>query len=251
VRAHRLGMYVLTTLAFLLLLQLLAAVTQAQTPITSCGTVIDTPGQYYLANDLNCQSGDAAITIDRGGVELDLDSHHITGPGAESRTGGIWVRDSVEGNILLLGPGVIRNMVVGVRISSRGEATFSRLTCTGNGNGFIADRGVIVTARANNASQNMFSGMIINGPDGEIGGNTTIGNGYDGMIIGGTRNHIDHTNLALNNRLRGIEVQGRDNVIDSNTAQRNGEYDLFERHETCENLWENNTFNRANLSCIH
>lgn len=128
---------------------------------------------------------------------------------------------------------------------------FSRLTCTGNGNGFITDQQVIVIARANNASQNRFSGMIINGPDGEIGGNTTIGNGYDGMIIGGTRNHIDHTNLALNNRLRGIEVQGRGNVIDSNTAQRNGEYDLFERHETCENLWENNTFNRANLSCIH
>lgn len=108
------------SLAFLML-QLLAVAAQAQIPITSCGTVIDAPGRYYLANDLNCQSGDAAITIDRGDVELDLDNHHITGPGAESRTGGIWVRDSVEGNILLLGPGVIRNMVVGVRISSRGE----------------------------------------------------------------------------------------------------------------------------------
>jgi len=239
------------SLAFLML-QLLAVAAPAQTPITSCGTVINAPGQYFLANDLNCQGGDAAITIESADVELDLDDHHITGPGADSRTGGIWVKDSVEGNVLLLGPGVIRNMVVCVRISSRGQAVFSRMTCLRNGNGFISDAQAIVTARANNASQNKYSGMIINGSDGEIGGNTANGNGYDGIIIGsGTRNHIDHSNIALSNGRRGISVQGSGNVIDSNTAQGNQEYDLMEGHPTCENLWENNTFNRANLSCIH
>ena len=250
-RARRLGKYACTTPAFLLLLPLLALVAQAQMPITSCGTVIDTPGQYYLANNLNCHSGDAAITIVSANVELDLDNHHINGPGAESRTGGIWVRDSVAGNVLLLGPGVIRNMVVGVRISSTGQAMFSQLTCTGNGNGIVADSSVTVTARSNNASHNRFSGILVSGSDGEIGGNTTIGNGHSGMIIGGSRNRIDHTNVASHNRMRGIEVFGQDNVIDHNTAERNGEYDLFERHDTCENLWENNTFGRANLSCIH
>ena len=249
--APRQAKYWLTTLACLLLLALFAVAAQAQTPITSCGTVIDTAGRYYLANDLNCQSGDAVIEITHGNVQVDFRGHQISGPGDQSRTGGIWVRDSVEGNVVLLGPGTIRNMVVGVRISSRGEAMLSRLTCTADGNGFVIDSDVIVTARANNASQNKFSGILVSGHDGEIGGNTTIGNGYDGMIIGGSRNHIDHTNIASFNRMRGIQVQGRGNVIDHNTAQSNGQFDLFDRHETCENLWQNNTFGRANLPCIH
>lgn len=238
--------------ALLLLLVLLAVAAQAQIPITSCGTVIITSGQYFLANDLNCQSGDAAVTIESAGVELDLANHQISGPGAGSRTGGIWVKDSVVGNTTLLGPGVIRNLVVGIRISSTGEAVLGRLTCTGNGNGIIADQHVIVTARANNASHNLYSGMIISGSDGEIGGNKVTDNGYDGIIIGsGTGNYVDHSNVVSNNGRRGISVLGNGNVFESNTARGNREYDLFDSHLTCENTWTNNLFGRANLSCIH
>ncbi len=250
-RAPRLGKSLLVTMAFLLLLPLLALAAQAQIPITRCGTVINRPGRYYLANDLNCRTGDAAIAIDRGDVELDLHSHQIVGPGSGSRIGGIWVRDSAGDNVTLLGPGMIRGMGVCVRISSRGQAVFSRLTCTGNGNGFITDQHVTAIARANTASQNLYSGMTISGSGGQIGGNTADGNGYDGIIVGGTRNHVDHTNVAMNNGRRGISVPGRGNVIDTNTAQFNHEYDMFEAHETCENSWDNNTFNTANLSCIH
>ena len=107
-----------------------------------------------------------------------------------------------------------------------------------------------MTLRSNNASDNRFSGIIVGGSDGEIGGNTTNDNGYYAMIIGGSRNHVDHTNVASYNR-RGIDVVGRGNVIDHNIARGNREYDLFERHETCENLWQNNSFDRANLRCIH
>jgi parallel beta-helix repeat protein len=235
--ATRLGSYSLTALALVLLAQLLAVCAQGQIPITTCGTDIKTPGQYYLANDLNCQSGDAAITIERGDVTLNLNHHQITGPGAGD-------------HIFLLGPGVIRNMAVGVRISSRGEAVFSRLTCTGNGNGFIVDQHVTPIARANTASENVYSGMLIVGSGGEIGGNKMNNNGYDGMIVGGSRNYVDHSNVAQYNRRHGIAVRGRNNVISRNTAQFNGEDDLFEDHRSCENLWENNTFNSANLPCI-
>src|SRR5450759_2835397 len=99
--ATRLGKYLLTTLAFFPLLQLLAVSAQRQTPITSCGTVINTPGQYYLANDLNCHDYEVAITIESTNVELDLDHHQITGPGAGSQaSGGINVTRSARSNIL-------------------------------------------------------------------------------------------------------------------------------------------------------
>lgn len=248
--ATRLGS-LLTALAFALLAQLLTVSAQGQIAITNCGTVINQPGHYYLANDLNCQSGDAAITIERGDVILNLNSRQITGPGAMSRTGGIWVRDSAAENILLLGPGVIRNMAVGVRISSRGLAVVRDLTCNGNGNGFIVDEHVIPIARANTASENLYSGMLIGGSGGDIGENTLNNNGIDGIIVGGSRNFVDHSNVAQFNRRRGISVRGRNNVIEMNTARFNGEDDLFEDHPNCENLWENNTFKNANLRCIH
>lgn len=250
--AIRLGRYSLATLAFFLLLQLLPVSAQGQTAINSCGTVVKTPGSYYLANDLNCKGEDiAAITIESGDVILDLNNHEITGPGTAARTGGIWVRDTAGDNILLHGPGVIRGMVVGVRISSTGLVVFRDLTCTGNGNGFIVDEHVTPIARANTASDNLYSGMLIGGSGGDIGGNTLNNNGIDGMIVGGSRNFIDHSNVAQFNRRRGISVRGRNNVIEMNTARFNREYDLFEDHPNCENLWENNTFKDANLPCIH
>jgi len=248
--ATRLGKYLLTTLAFFPLLQLLAVSAQGQTPITSCGTVINTPGQYYLANDLNCHDYEVAITIESANVELDLDHHQITGPGAGSQaSGGINVTRSARSNILLRGPGVIRKMKVGVFIDS-GEALVGRLTCTGNSFGMWIERGATVLARGNTASQNTEVGMWIFGSGGEFGGNTVNGNGY-GILIEGNGNHIDHTNVAQDNLKVGIEARGTGNVIDRNRSQFNGRYDMDDDHSTCENTWRNNTFGRANLSCIH
>lgn len=46
-------LFIFTT--FLFLVQLAALAAQAQTRITSCGTLINLPGRYVLANDLlNC-----------------------------------------------------------------------------------------------------------------------------------------------------------------------------------------------------
>ena len=249
-RAPRLGKYLLTTLAFFSLLQLLAISAQGQTPITSCGTVITTPGQHYLANDLNCHDDEVAITIESSNVQLNLDDHQISGPGAGSQTsGGINVDGPARRNILLFGPGVIRKMKVGVFIYS-GEAQVSRLTCTGNAFGMWIERGATVMARGNTVSQNVEVGMWIFGSGGEFGGNTVNGND-DGILIQGNGNRFDHTNVAQDNLKVGIEARGRGNVIDHNTAQFNGRYDLEEDHSTCENTWRNNTFGRANLSCIH
>lgn len=248
--APRLGKYLLATIAFFSLLQLLAVSAPAQIPITSCGTFVNRPGRYYLANDLTCHDFEVAITIESPNVELNLNDHKITGPGAASQaSGGINV-DNAARDTLILGPGVIRKMKVGVYINARGEAQVSRVTCTGNGIGMWIERSAIVMARGNTTSEND-TGMWIFGSGGEFGGNTVNGNRY-GVLIEGNGNHFDHTNVAENNRLTGIETRsGRGNVIDRNRAQFNGQYDLYEDHNTCENRWQNNTFGRANLSCIH
>lgn len=249
--APRLRKYLFATLALFPLLQLLAVSAPAQTPITSCDTFIKKPGRYYLANDLTCRDFEVAVTIEAPDVELELRGHQITGPGAGSQaSGGINV-EHVGRGAFIVGPGVIRKMKVGVYVNSTGEALVSRVTCTENYIGMWTERGATVMARANIASQNTNAGILIFGHNGHFGGNTVKGNDY-GILIHGWGNHIDHTNVVQDNRKRGIEVRdGKGNVIERNRAQFNGQYDLYEDHNTCESRWENNTFGSANLSCIH
>jgi hypothetical protein len=53
-----------------------ALVAQAQTPITACGTLITTPGDYYLYADLSCAG--TAVTIQSSNVSLRLSGRKIT-----------------------------------------------------------------------------------------------------------------------------------------------------------------------------
>lgn len=254
-RPTRLTKYLLATLAFLLLLQLVVISAQAQTriPVTTCGTEISAPGRYYLANDLNCQSGVyEAIRIVSGGVELDLDGRQITGSGfGMGNPGGIYATNQAEGNVLVLGPGIIRNTTSCVRFSSRGVATIANVTCEGNNGGIVFTPEVSdAVARVNTASRNQFFGIIVESSEGDIAFNTMDGNGYDGLIVFGQRNHI-RGNTALSNGEYGIRARGTGNLIERNRAQLNRRDDLFDEHTTCENLWQNNTFQSANLRCIH
>jgi len=247
-----------TFAALMVVMQLAAISAQAQTriPVTTCGTVISAPGRYYLANDLNCQSGagyDVAILIVSGSVELDLDGHQITGSGLDyPNPSGIYATNQAVGNVLVLGPGIIRNFPGCVRFSSTGGlAAIASVTCEGDEGGIVFTPEVSeALARLNTASRNQVFGMIIESSEGEIAFNTTDGNGYDGLFVAGQRNHI-HGNTALSNGHNGIRARGTGNLIERNRAQSNREYDLFDVHTTCENLWRNNAFNRANLSCIH
>lgn len=246
-----------TFAALMVVMQLAAVSAQAQTriPVTTCGTEISAPGRYYLANDLNCQGGlgyDVAIRIESGNVELDLDGRQIAGSGlGRGNPGGIYATNQAEGNVLVLGPGIIRNTPGCVRFSSRGVATIANVTCEGNDGGIVFTPEVSeAVARVNTASRNQVFGMIVESSEGEIAFNTTDGNGYDGLIIAGQRNQV-RGNTALRNGRNGIRAIGRGNLIERNRAQANREYDLFDAHTTCENLWENNTFGSANLKCIH
>ena len=56
-----------------------AGPTRAATAVSSCGTVISSPGDYQLSADLSC-AGDG-ITIAASGVHLSMAGHGLTGDG--------------------------------------------------------------------------------------------------------------------------------------------------------------------------
>ena len=88
----------------------------AQGIVTTCGTVIASPGTHVLQNDLlNCP-GDG-ITVVTSNVVLNLNGHQISGPGINADAAGVFVGRGVASgvsNVSVLGPATILNFQSGV-----------------------------------------------------------------------------------------------------------------------------------------
>lgn len=250
IRATRLPKYLLMLGVLLLVAQLVAVSAQAQIPVTTCGATITQPGRYTLANDLLDCPGDG-IVIRSADVSLNLNGHQITGL-AHSSTHGIQVTLPPRELVIIDGPGTIAHFGTGVELDlANGKAFIASVTAQQNRFGFMVLNGSNVTLGNNAAVNNIVIGIALYDVyDSSLVESSANANG-DGILIIGSRNEII-LNTANNNEKNGIVVfGGADNRISTNTALGNSRYDLYQLGQDCNNTWVNNTFNTANLPCIH
>ena len=248
---------------------------QDATAVTACGTVISTPGQYQLANDLvNCpQDG---IDIVSSNVHLVLNGHQISGSGGAAQGNvltygiavGIGVPAGVSG-VKINGPATISNFgQSGVGFEGVSSSFVVGVTSTGNKFGFTVNaafvagnpnlRSVGNKLNGNTATANAAHGFTLNGADqNTFRGNESSGNG---LVFGGegfflfvaTGNVVEGNTFDQNTR-SGVLAQaslGINNTIRGNSAQDNSGFDLEDDNGGCANVWQGNTFGSANQPCI-
>lgn len=242
--ATRLRTYLLFTTTLLLLAQLAVA---APTKIKDCGTVIDQPGDYVLANDINCPG--EGIRILTGGVHLDLNSHVIGSTNPRSNNG-ITIHDA--GRVEVRGPGAITGFNHGFDLTaSPGPIYITVVQTSGNNIGFFGS-GLGVAGIYQCTADNGTYGFFLKTDNTELGEDSASENTDTGYQISGARNYVFNSR-AYHNAQRGIATQdgsGVDNHIVDNTALKNGR-DLYEGNPTCLNEWRNNTHDTDNKDCIH
>jgi parallel beta-helix repeat protein len=231
-------------------MQWTAVSAQAQISVTTCGTTITQPGQYILANDLLACAEDG-IVIRSAGVSLNLNGHQITGI-QRSLTHGIQVTLSPNESVIIDGPGTIARFGTGLELDlAHGRAFIVSVTARQNRFGFMVLNGSEITLGNNTAVNNSVIGFALYDTDDSSLVESSANANGDGIVILGSRNEII-LNTANNNEKNGIVAfNGAHNRISTNTALGNSRYDLYQLGQDCNNTWVNNTFNSANLPCIH
>lgn len=239
-------------------------------PVTTCGTVISTPGTYQLVNDLvNCpQDGIDIVSSD---VHLILNGHQILGSGG-ANTNGIAVGSGVPtgvSNVKINGPGTVSNFgQAGVVFEGVSSSTVVGVTSSGNKFGFAVNaaftagnpslRSVGNKFNGNTATANAGHGFTLNGADqNTFRGNDSSGNGFvfgaEGFFLFDATSNVVEGNTFDQNSSAGVLAQGGsgiNNTIRGNTAQGNAGLDLQDNNGGCANLWQGNTFGSANQPCI-
>lgn len=241
-------------------------------PVTSCGTVINQPGNYALANDLFCFLQDG-IAIIADNVTLSLSGHNIAQDVDDFgfSNNGISVGVGVlKGNkrVTIMGPGTISGFNQGINFEQVTLSTVSSVTVTQNFQGFVINGGFAVgcdqscpstknTFQGNISNFNDQHGFTMTGADSNtFKGNTTNNNvhGHGILLFIGSGNTISD-NTSNNNGDGGITVvsssQTNNNAILRNSATGNARFDLIDTAADCTvNNWKNNTFGTASLACI-
>jgi hypothetical protein len=226
----------LTTLSTTLLMIAVAtlfgshAVAAASTAISSCGTVINAPGNYFLAQNLAC-TGSTAVVIAASKVDLDLRGFTIDGGGGSGygiSTSSSQMSSTADLSLCLA--------VTNIHIHSGTIKGYGRPDGTAAGTGIIlcspnpppgpavamsvqVDHMVLnsneigmtlITTAKNKIAKNYVSNNHV-GIDLSNGcaTNALVGNLLDGnetgLAVGGPNNTADG-NVAINNTLRGILV---------------------------------------------
>lgn len=153
---------------------------------------------------------------------------------------------------------VATNNTAGFWIENGAVIFFRGNTASGNTLGFVTEAdsggGDYGNVFENNTATNNREGFEINGDGNFFRANTSMNNHDDGFILRpGAHGNLLEENTANENEHVGIYARNgaTHNVIRGNGAHNNFFYDLYEAAESCVNDWENNSFGRANESCIH
>ena len=221
-----------------------AASDEVRAPISSLPFTINSPGSYYLTDNLTYSSSTGnAITVNVNNVTIDFNGFAITGPGNSFGTpNGVWMnyRSNVEiknGTItqfgaygILEGGGTgVGNRIINMRIVDNGSASFDGIyllspaslvrDCSVGKNGrygiYVAT-GSVVTG--NTAYKNKSDGIVAAFGGSTVAGNATYlndGNGITAAVGATVKN-----NTASNNGYYGINLSGS-NLVDGNTAVDN------------------------------
>ncbi|HVG89895.1 MAG TPA: NosD domain-containing protein [Alphaproteobacteria bacterium] len=239
--------------------------------ISTCPTVITQPGTYSLANDLFCSNTDG-IDIQASNVTLLLNRHTITQDSADFGLVHVGISAGVglpagSTNVLIIGSATITGFAEGVNFEQVSNSLVEDVISTGNFFGFVVNGGF--SAGCNQACPS--TGNI-------FAGNTSTFNNQHGFTLNGGNNNTFNANNASNNGARGILLfvatgnnvtgntlnnngqsgigitsgTGTGNNLNTNSAQGNGIFDLEDDNPNCDsNTWTQNTFGRANQTCIH
>jgi len=204
--------------------------------ITTCPTVITSPGRYLLAANLTCGGGNG-ITINSSDVTLALEGHRITaGAGANRAIMVNLPQGPPLTGIRILGPGLITNgggntFIVGVDLSILTHSEVSGITVLGCSAGIGAagpPGGANLTITANTLGRNGTGIATTNLSYSTISENDISGNGVGIGIVSadvlGPPLMVSHNILNGNTGngvqivagFSGLAVTVQNNVVDGN-----------------------------------
>jgi parallel beta-helix repeat protein len=235
--------------------------------ITTCGTEITKPGDYYLANDLLGCTGDGLI-IRSSKVDVDLNGHVITAGGP--RTGvGIRIPGGINGvhSIEIKGPGVLHGFDVfpgtGMALENVRRSEFRGITITNNFfglgvNRFFDSSGAVFGTES---MFNTFSRLQILGNTGHgvtsNGGNKNLyvrnllfRNGDCGILLFDAVGNRVERNVAIQNSFGINTVNGIGLDNDITALSSTSGIDLLDENPNCDgNTWRDNV-GVGNRACV-
>lgn len=198
--------------AIVLSLMLGTSQVQAQsTPVTSCGQVLSSPGQYHLTGNLGpCLAN--GVVIAANDIHFTLAGFTISGASSAESCDltnpqyGVSVAGAVSG--IRISGGTVSGFVDGIVLNSVSETRVSAMTITRNC---------------------VFGVAVSNSRKVELDTNVVARNGVDGVGIGGSAEEINvHSNYIAENSRVGIDVSASSNLgrtlanIRSNIITGNG-----------------------------
>jgi hypothetical protein len=220
-------------------LQVIAGTVQAATLITTCPTVITSPGRYLLAANLICGGGNG-ITINSSDVTLALEGHRITAGAGANRAVMVNLPQGAPPltGISILGPGLITNgggntFIVGVDLSIVTHSEVSGITVLGSsGSGIVAagpPGGADLTITANTLGRNGAGIGVTNLSSSTISKNDISGNGVGISIVSadvlGPPLMVSH-NILNGNTGSGVQIvagfSGLAVTVQNNVVNGNG-----------------------------
>ena len=202
---------------------------QAQA-VTACGTTIDVPGDYALANDIGPCTGNG-VTITANDVTFDLAGHTITGVSspASCNTGApqVGITVSAADNVQISG-GTVRGFVDGMDFGASNSRVGDISVSDNCVNGLVVSNAANVTVEGNSITGSGGDGLLLlNADDATVQANTIAANGRFGVLLvsGSDRNTLQDNSLNGNGAPAGGAglglLGGTETQIRRNTAQGN------------------------------
>src|SRR5262245_4638687 len=178
--------------------------TTAPTPVTTCGQVLDQPGEYVLTTNLDCSGGAGdynGVTIMASNVNFHLAGHTIASSDCDTNRNisGIAVAGGIT-NVKIDG-GAIIGFNDGIVLAS----SFSRVK------GMTVQNACVF-------------GIVVQGSNNVVQTNAVTGSGSDGIILCPATKAVVSSNYSSGNKRAGIAVSAfaYDNTIEKNVLNNNG-----------------------------
>jgi len=260
-----------TAVAFALPLLLIAFPRAQSQQVTACGTVINAPGDYQLANDLASCSGNG-VTISASNVNFDLAGFTITGistvascntvvsqiginvtAASQVQIGGGTVAGFVDGidlgasNSTVRGLTLANNCFFGLVVSNAADVLIEANTVTGTGTDGVlllnADAAIMQSNRI--ANNGRFGVLIVSGSDqntirdNAFSANGAAAGGAGIGVVGGTNTQIFRNVVSGN--LQGIALFTNGNAVEGNIASENQTVGISVSGVAANNRLEGNT----------
>lgn len=247
------------------------AANQSKGTVVTCGDTINSPGNYFLRGDCLAPIF-FEINITASNVTLHLMGNTIRSTGLIGSFGGFGIHAKDVSNVKILGPGTITGgFTYGVFFQNVSDSVIKNVSAVDNGVGIVLFESTGNTIVSNEANNNGYGIFTIDSDDNDIKGNEANGNSSGiylersnenrvklneanenkgiGILLSGSNGNEIERNEVNRNSLIGIYLQGFGNLIQKNSALRNG-IDL--RDTNCgDNRWEDNTFDTSDTSaCV-